>query len=49
MAISLRDAQSISRIILGKCGIFARRAMIDQAREGLRYQRINLTFFICLT
>ena len=32
-----------------KCGIFARRAMIDQAREGLCYQRINLTFLICLT
>ena len=32
-----------------KCGIFARRAMVDQAREGLCYQRINLTFLICLT
>ena len=29
--------------------IFARRAMVDQAREGLCYQRINLTFLICLT
>ena len=32
-----------------KCGIFARRAMVDQAREGLRYQRINLTLSICVT
>ena len=32
-----------------KCGIFASRAMVDQAREGLCYQRINLTFLVCLT
>ena len=32
-----------------KCGIFVRRAMVDQARESLCYQRINLTFLICLT
>ena len=32
-----------------KCRIFARRAMVDQAREGLCCQRINLTFLICLT
>ena len=32
-----------------KCGIFVRRAMVDQAREGLCYQRINLMFLICLT
>ena len=30
-----------------KCGIL--RAMVDQARERLCYQRINLTFLICLT
>ena len=30
-----------------KSGIFARRAMVDQARESLCYQRRNLTF--CLT
>ena len=27
----------------------ASRAMVDQAREGLCYQRRNLTFLICLT
>ena len=32
-----------------KCGIFARRAMVDQAREGLCCQRINLTLLIGLT
>ena len=32
-----------------KCGIFARRAVVDQAPERLCYQRINLTFLICLT
>ena len=32
-----------------KCGIFAPRAMVDQVCEGLCYQRINLTFSICLT
>ena len=30
-------------------GIFARRAMVDQARKGLCYQRRNLTFLMCLT
>ena len=32
-----------------KSEIFAGRAMVDQAREGLCYQRRNLTFLICLT
>ena len=30
-------------------GIFAQRAMVDQAREGLCYQSRNLMFLICLT
>ena len=32
-----------------KAGIFALRAMVDQARQGLCYQRKYLTFSICLT
>ena len=32
-----------------KCGIFVLRAMVIQILEGLCYQRINLTFLICLT
>ena len=34
---------------LNESGIFARRAMVDQAREGLCYQRKYLTLLMCLT
>ena len=46
---SLSNNNHINGISELKSGIFARRAMVDQTREGLCYQGRNLTFLICLT